>query len=210
MPLTAIEIISPQLRVGFWEISESWEELMLSGTWTEAEKKKLMQRRSPVKKAQFLAARLVITAMTGGSQRVGYREDGSPYLEDQVFFISISHTATKVAVALRTDGPVGVDIQQMPRPALLKAKSFYLSEAEQAGLRNPDDLTALHLYWSAKEALYKYAGNRQVDLRNDCRLQPFEPGPQGTLTGTIRVNGEEEQVELVYRLWASWVFVVTC
>lgn len=45
-------------------------------------------------------------------KQIGYSSEGKPFLTDDSFFISISHTKGYVAVILNPKTPVGIDIEQ--------------------------------------------------------------------------------------------------
>ena len=87
-----------------------------------------------------------------------HRPNGAPYLPAYPdLSISVSH-AEGLASILLAPSPwaVGVDVERF-RPQLLRMQGKYLHEGECALLSTyvSEELTALTLLWSAKEALFK-------------------------------------------------------
>ena len=73
------------------------------------------------------------------------------------------------AVAI-ADEPVGVDIEALERN-YARVKSRFMSPAEEA-LSEMEEWPAV--VWTAKEAIYKLYGKREVDLTMDIRITAFD------------------------------------
>ena len=100
-----------------------------------------------------------------------HTETGKPYLEGHPEIeISISHCRKSAAVALSTQGPVGIDIEYRRNisPALIKRVCN--SEEQQAIATDPDPTLAFLRLWTLKEAYAKYIGTGLTD-----DLQNFLP-----------------------------------
>ena len=96
---------------------------------------------------------------------IDYTEVGAPCLRDIPIYISVSHSADRVAVAFSAE-PCAVDIESTERN-FARVKDHYLTAEEQ---RLADDPRWLATAWSAKETLYKYAGRDALDLVRDLHL----------------------------------------
>jgi phosphopantetheinyl transferase len=96
-------------------------------------------------------------------------------------FISLSHSATLVAVAISTEGPVGVDIERL-RPgrdfAALARAAF--GTAEQAAVKHRG-IEAFYRIWTLREALAKARREGWELLVNRIDVVPSDPGPHGQL-----------------------------
>lgn len=141
--------------------------------------------RSSVRMAERLAAQLVIRQILGKGVLIGHNADGSPLIEKSTDFaaetdtralglrLSVSHTAGVIALAL-SPRPVGIDIERWDGRALRLA-SRYLQPMEIRQLPYPTEAAAT-LYWSAKEAVYKYFNDQTLCDFRLIQLQPHTPG----------------------------------
>lgn len=77
--------------------------------------------------------------------------------------VSLSHSGTRVVVAVARGVPVGVDVEEMSPPAegALPAEVMLSSRERQVweGLSGPDRGPALFRYWVRKEAVLKATGD---------------------------------------------------
>lgn len=121
---------------------------------------------------------------------IEHRTDGSPVLVDapQELYISVSHSRLCAVVAL-SPRPLGIDIEQW-RDQLLRVEGKYLNDSEMLFIYTPlDRLTA----WTAKEAIYKLAGQQSLDCRNNIILDQRLQG--ATVRGS---DGAVRRVTLSY------------
>ncbi|WP_424530177.1 4'-phosphopantetheinyl transferase family protein [Sphaerisporangium viridialbum] len=88
---------------------------------------------------------------------------GRPYiLTDDSLHASISHSGNRVAVALTTAGPVGVDVEEVPTAPVSELVRCALSPAEQAvlgSLPERDQQAGFARMWVCKEAVLKATGH---------------------------------------------------
>ncbi|WMX45020.1 4'-phosphopantetheinyl transferase superfamily protein [Streptomyces roseicoloratus] len=85
---------------------------------------------------------------------------GKPYLENARVEFSLSHAGERVAVAVTSDTPVGVDVERVPR-AGAELPLHVLSPAERAAydlLPAAGRAGAFTSYWVRKEAVLKATG----------------------------------------------------
>ena len=76
---------------------------------------------------------------------------------------------------------VGIDIE-VPTDKIQKIYKRFLSTIEQEELSNGNDISQLHLAWSAKEALYKIIGKEAIDFAKQLRIFPFDVKPAGEIS----------------------------
>jgi 4'-phosphopantetheinyl transferase len=115
---------------------------------------------------EFVATRVLRHQLFGFSH-IHYNEHGAPYIEDEGF-ISISHAPGIVGLAICRDFQIGLDIEPL-RPKALLLKDKFLSEEEKQ-LFNTESELEMTKVWSAKEALYKLAGRKQLIFKTDLLL----------------------------------------
>ena len=111
-------------------------------------------------------------------KQIGYSSEGKPFLTDDSFFISISHTKGYVAVILNPKTPVGIDIEQYSR-RVHKVAHKYMREDEQFVPYGEDDTWSLLVHWSAKEVMFKCMNTPEVDFREHLHIEPFTTEQQG-------------------------------
>jgi phosphopantetheinyl transferase len=107
-----------------------------------------------------------------------------PFLPDEQYHFSISHCGDYAAAIVSKDKRVGIDIE-LNTEKIEKLKHKFLSEKEQTLIAGSSlaihDLPAGRqgsrlptLFWSAKEAVFKWYGDGGVDFRKDIRLLAFD------------------------------------
>ena len=183
MSITNFEksIFFDDTRLLVFEITESSDELLQkSGNieWFEVELKKF---NSEKRKREFISVRLAMRALLGKEVVICYDADGKPYLSDQSYQISISHSGKWIAVMAHPTRAVGIDIEY-PSEKIAKLYTRFLSITEQEELSNGIDIRQLQLAWSAKESLYKIIGKQAVDFSKQLRIFPFEVKLEGKMS----------------------------
>ena len=122
------------------------------------------------RRREHLAWRRVVRNELGRDVVIDYNEVGAPVVDTPNTYISVAHGGDSVAVAI-ADEPVGVDIEALDRN-YERIMSRYMSPAEET-LSKMEEWPAV--VWTAKEAIYKLYGKREVDLTQDIRIQTFDP-----------------------------------
>lgn len=117
------------------------------------------------RRREHLAWRRVVRNELGRGVVIDYNEVGAPIVDIPNTHISVAHGGERVAVAI-ADEPVGVDIESLDRN-YEKVKSRFMSPAEEA-LSDMEEWPAM--VWTAKEAIYKLYGKREVDLTEDIHI----------------------------------------
>lgn len=210
MPLVEKYHLKDRTTVGIWELVETEEELMNPIDLSQLEAERLSDRNNPLKRKQFLAARHLLKELIGEKKSIQYKKSGKPFLEESNRQISISHSERFVALALTEVQRVGVDIEVGRRPSLAKVPDYFLNDEEMAEvLTMKVDLEQLSLYWSAKEALYKYMDDEKLDIRTSFRIFPFEIKEQGLIEAQSLLSGFQQKVILSYFRTSDYVLVVT-
>ena len=103
---------------------------------------------SEKRRCEWLAARILVRRLVGYRADVCYSPEGRPMLADGSRFLSISHTANHVAVALHSKYNVGVDIESVGTKVQRLYKRF-LSAREIDSLDSSNETVAMLLHWSA-------------------------------------------------------------
>jgi phosphopantetheinyl transferase len=190
--------LPPKGELGIWTIEEP-ESFFLEKIELFPEEKRQIQAMKGRRRLEWLAARYLLHYMSGREVRGACLIDefGKPHLEKSSFQISLSHSHERVAV-LAAPGAVGIDIQVLVEKIGRIAYKF-MREEELESLQMETKLEHLHVYWGAKEALYKAYGRRELDFREHLLIEPFAYDPAGGKTsGTIRKEDFTQAFEVHY------------
>ncbi|TDE16705.1 4'-phosphopantetheinyl transferase family protein [Dyadobacter psychrotolerans] len=173
MPLVHSEKIEENSTLLLWSLTESETELResLGFTYNFGDLESISH---PQKIREWLASRLLIKTLAEQSGRFyeGTHKDehGKAFLVNNDSHISLTHTADYVAAVINLSSPVGIDMEKMS-DKLQRTSRKFLSEEEQ--LRAGQDLTALCIYWCAKEAIYKLYGKKKISFKDSIFIEAF-------------------------------------
>ncbi|MFN8286008.1 MAG: 4'-phosphopantetheinyl transferase superfamily protein [Chitinophagales bacterium] len=166
-------------RLAIWRISEDAEFFSPALTAPEITHEK--------KQLQWLATRHLVNELTGHPCEVLKDAYGKPYLKDSAQKVSITHTALFAGVLLSDKQQVGMDLE-MITPKVERIAHKFLYPEELAAIKADEKIEKLILYWSAKEALYKLHGRRQLEFKSQLLIEPFELQLKGTLSAAIKAS----------------------
>ncbi len=200
MPLVFQEPFDPPGEWGLWHIDEPEAGLRAALHLYGAEEEQLHAIRGEERRREFLAARLLLHRMSGRESRGELVKDpsGKPHLVDSDFFVSISHTVD-FSAALAHPRACGVDVQRIV-PRITRIAPRFIAPAESARLVDEHRLLQQHLIWSAKEAMYKAYGLRQIDFRAHLTVDLGEDFHPGSTTGRAVLQTEDCRMTFDLRL----------
>lgn len=179
-----------------WHASEPVETLRAKAQLTTSEEEVLQKITHPRRRQQWLTVRVALKHLLtqlGHPYTEIYKDpQGKPHLRRSNWHISLAHCDAWAFVAVDTQKPIGIDIQQ-PHAKLQNVCTKFLT---QAAIQDADnDLEKLCIYWSAKEAIYKAHGGVGISSMQDIAVEAFDKQRQGTLRGTAL----EEEFIIDYR-----------
>lgn len=132
------------------------------------------------RRREHFAWRRVVRNELGRGVVIDYNEVGAPIVDIPNTHISVAHGGERVAVAI-ADERVGVDIENLDRN-YERVKSRFMSPTEEA-LSDMEEWPAM--VWTAKEAIYKLYGKREVDLTEDIHITALNTETM-TLSAEVR------------------------
>lgn len=197
----------PVGEIGLWKIQEE-ENFFLEKLTLFPEEVVLLERIKGRRKIEWLASRWLLHLMSGRDIRGACLKDdfGKPYLENSFFEISISHSRELVTV-MAAPQAVGIDIQKLVGKIESIAHKFLRPE-EMASIGEADNIEHLHVYWGAKEALYKAYGRRQLDFKKHIKIEPFQFNLRnGRCMGTVQKDDFQAAFELRYEQIGNYILV---
>jgi len=183
------KIQNSKFKIQIWEITESIDELLqeIQHSDTLADFRKI---KTDKRKLEFLAVRVALKKLLNEECYIFYTDEGKPFLSENRYNISISHSKNWVAVAVHPNRQIGVDIECWS-DKIPKLYKRFLSEKEQKTLSNGTNTKQLQIAWSAKEALYKIIGKTAVDFANQLQIFPFNAEKEnGEFTAKHLVSGK--------------------
>lgn len=207
MPLYSTESIGQKGKLALWDIKEDEHWFLSRLELSEAEVEKLAKIKGR-KRIEWLAARYLVHYLTGSADRMPLQKDqyGKPFLPGSELQLSISHSQ-QLAAALIAPPNLGIDIQKLV-PKLERLMHKYMSEAEIESLDKARLLEQLHVYWGAKEALYKAYGRRELDFCKHIQVAAFSYSPIGGVTsGYVAKKAFRAEYRLFYRLVEGYMLV---
>lgn len=111
---------------------------------------------------EHLAWRRIVRRELGRDTIIDYNDVGAPTVDKTHTYISVAHTKGLVAVAI-ADRRVGIDIELRERH-FESVKERYMNSHE---MQLSEEAAWPAYVWTAKEALYKLYGRRELELVSD-------------------------------------------
>lgn len=165
------------------------------------------------KRLQHLAGRYLLKLIEPSFpiNKIEILQSRKPHLPGKEFHFSISHCRDFVGVFIAPQ-PVGFDIELVDEK-VKRIKNKFLSDEELQlvnGLVGSDYLKILTLFWSCKEALFKWYGKGSVDFKKNILLKSFFCKGEGGHVQALFKKEKEFSLEIQYwflnDLCMSWVF----
>lgn len=191
---------------GVWKVDETSEQL-LSLLETDSIYRCLPEEiHAEKRKQEWLAVRLLLKELIGREVAIAYHPSGAPYLPDQPWHISISHTKGYVTVLLQEVPAAGIDIEYRG-DRVLKIRSRILSEVEEQNVDAAHEADHILLHWCIKEALFKMIGQEDVDFREHLYIEPFPYADNGVVRARETRTAEGGDYSLAYQVFPDFILV---
>lgn len=189
--------------LGIWYLEESIDQLysqLDNKEWIASICENPFEHRKRV----MLAARLLLKHMLGEEKCICYHQSGRPYLVDQSYNISISHTGNYIAIILDKNRKVGIDIEQYT-DKVLRAQHRFIAEGDQ--IEKEKEQVHLLLHWSAKEALFKILDPSSIDFVKHLHIETFNPVENGKFRIRETLTPLKREYEAQYMTTDEFVLV---
>lgn len=205
MPVSEKIIVDDGI-VGLFKMTEAIDELENSYIRRFNEEPPMLNSSHDRRKKEWMSVRLLIAELVGADYSITYLSDGRPqFIHPDYHFISISHSSLYASVYLHKSKNVGIDIESLGRKFSMIEKK-YLSEKELEQAKVHPDLKAI--YWSCKEAVFKWAGKDGVDFRKQIKIEKFDP-ERTNMIEAIFAGKIEQAVKLNFLIFDNHVLVYT-
>ena len=202
-----IKYSDSQTSIGIWNIEEN--EAFFSSKLSLFDDEQLeTESLNNRKRLEWFAGRFLLHDMLGANDRIHCRKDifGKPFLDEDHRHISLSHSRDFAAVIV-SEHSVGIDIQYFTEKIGRIAPKF-MTDAEFASISQIHRLEQLHVYWGAKESLYKAYGKRGLDFRDHIFLDAFVFSIEGgQTTARVQKGNFVQHFNVSYRLLEHYMLV---
>ncbi|MDR0506770.1 MAG: 4'-phosphopantetheinyl transferase superfamily protein [Dysgonamonadaceae bacterium] len=126
------------------------------------------------RKKEWLSVRVLLKKLLGEEKEIIYKPSGKPYLADNSYHISISHTQGYVCLILNRNKEVAIDIEKISF-RVEKIWTRFVNSEEENNLSKANRLIHLLLHWSAKESVFKILDAKDVNFKTLICVNAFEP-----------------------------------
>ena len=175
MPLVYQQNINEHTKLAVWHIDEE-EHFFLQRVPLQKE------ITHPHKRLQHLAGRYLLTELFPDFplELIRIADTKKPFLENEKFHFSLSHSGDYAAVLVSTANRVGVDIELVSEKAE-RIKNKFLSSREQLMMEEVKmkglSISNHELFafaWSIKEAMFKWYGLGGIDFRKHLHIDQLK------------------------------------
>lgn len=190
--------------LGIWKITETRDELlaMLSLKNQEEAHQYLSNIRSNRRVREWLSTRLLLQLLTNDDKTISHTNQGQPFLLDNSYQISISHSKHYAVVLLHKDKKVGVDIENYS-DRILKVEKRFISENEYIDPKNR--VLHLILHWCVKETLYKLMSSTEIAFKKHLHVHPFQIQGKGLIKASETFTEENVSFDVFYEVTPDFV-----
>lgn len=185
-----------------WRVTEPLSFFEKDLPLSEAEAAELAVLREH-RRGEWLSSRWLLHRTTGAPRRIPLVKDAFSkpfFLDEPEMFCSLSHSRhfTGTLTARRNCGcDIQVLVDKMPRiaPRFMSAAELAFAEAWENDRRNE----LYHLFWTAKESLYKQYGLRALDFTDHISVSDVSwNGYEGSAAGHIRKHDFSAEYRVIF------------
>ena len=191
------EYFNEDVEFGIWEITEDYDTLRSFIKLDERDIETVESFKNHQRKLEWLSVRTLLKEMLGKDSKIVYGPERKPYLHNNLYNISISHSKDFTSILMSKKRRVGLDLEFMTSKILRIADKFLRTE-ELDNINKDLELYHLYLHWCAKEALYKICDKVDINFVTNLNIEPFSPKEKGRIFGTVNNSYMNERFTLNY------------
>lgn len=204
MPIYQLKNISELGKIGIWNITENTDRLLHLLSNKGFDTTTIPKKKNDLHLKQWLAVRLLCYEFLNDFE-INYAKNGKPLLTNGLGF-SVSHSGNYAAIIIN-DTPCGIDIEKVSEK-VDRIKHKFLNKAELDDIHSSDHpLRMLTIYWSAKEALYKLYGKKELIFQDQLLISPLKDAD--LFNGTIQTKKMKHSYTLKVEFFEEYVLVYT-
>lgn len=206
MSLLMKELFDEDIIFALWEIEEGYDALMSQLQLDAQDIATVESFKSYQRKLEWLSVRALLNHVLGPKAKIVYGPERKPYLYDNSYNISISHSNNITAILLSKKRRVGLDLEYQTEKVLRIADKF-LTTDELEAIDQQQQIHHLYLHWCGKEALYKICDKKEINFVTNLHIEPFIPEKQGRMYGKVTNSYMDERFTLNYFTLKNYAIV---
>src|SRR5690554_1944648 len=190
--------------MGIWKIDETIDELLelFPNEIRKEAENGIADIKSKRRATELLSTRIMLLELLGEIKTIQNHKDGKPYLSDESYNISISHTKDYAAILLHKTKAVGIDIETISA-RVEKIANRFISEGEY--IDSNQTVTHQLLHWSTKECMFKLINQPGIDFKQQLHVLPFTPSLSGTIEAFETKTVENKNFKINYEVHPTYV-----
>jgi len=209
MSIVVKEYVEDDCLMGLWEIEEDFDTIYNKVSLDEDEKNTLLTFKNIDRQIEWLSVRALLNELTQSNSKIVYNQDHKPFLFDNSFNISITHSKKLTSILLGKHKQVGIDLEYMSH-RINKIAHKFINDDEYITSNKAFEQLHLYIHWCAKEALYKICDKVNINFKENLTIKPFEIDHLGTIKGIHHNEGLYEEFRLNYQVRDNYVIVFCC
>ncbi|MBN4065907.1 4'-phosphopantetheinyl transferase superfamily protein [Candidatus Amoebophilus asiaticus] len=199
------QLPDPEAVIGVWRIEEDMNALLQNIELSDRENHQLHQFKHEPRKLQFLATRVLVAELccqldgdlTDAKIEIMKEENGKPFLKNSSFHLSLSHSHNRAAVIIHKSKAVGLDIELI-QPKIERIAHKFIPENDIHSFDESSKIEQMHVFWGAKESIFKLYGKGGLNYLKDMNLQQFEYSSPGVLKAGLIKNKTNKMLNIRY------------
>ncbi|HRW63614.1 MAG TPA: 4'-phosphopantetheinyl transferase superfamily protein, partial [Bacteroidales bacterium] len=191
------EHFNDDVEFGVWEITEDYNNLRSRLLLDERDIETVESFKNHQRKLEWLSVRTLLKEMLGKDSKIVYGPERKPYLHNNLYNISISHSKNLTSILMSKKKRVGLDLEYMDTKILRIADKFLRPE-ELENIDKTKEIYHLYLHWCAKEALYKICDKVDINFVNNLNIEAFKPKENGLIIGRVNNSYMNERFTMNY------------
>jgi len=208
MGLLIKQNIEDDCILGIWEVTEDYDYLFSKLSLLPDEIKTLNSFRNHFRCVEWLSVRVLLNEIAGKNLSVYYNGNHKPFIRDNSYNVSISHSKDFTSVLLGKKRKVGIDLEYMSH-RISNIESKFINENEVITRNKPKKKFHLYIHWCAKEALYKICDKQDINFKKNLTIEPFIPEEKGFINGWVNNKYMDEKFQLYYFTIKNYIIVWT-
>ena len=179
-----------------WKITSSYEDQIKNPLLNTAELISANELKNEKRKKEFLSSRIALKKIFNKDLELKHHTSGKPFIKEAKY-LSISHSSNFLALAYG-DENIGIDIEK-PQNRMVKLIPKILSEIELMEFKKEPSIDLACKLWGAKEAILKYVGDRNLNYKEEIKVENIQLRVATYLKMNFKVEFEKiENMILTY------------
>ena len=188
------KIINTHIYV--WKTTSSNENLIKNPLLNSEELISAKELKNEKRKKEFISSRIALKKIFNKKLELKHQKSGKPFIKEAKH-LSISHSYDFLAVTFGEEN-IGIDIEK-PQYRMIKLMPKILSEIEFMEFKKEPSIDSACNLWGTKEAILKYVGDKNLNYKQDIKVENIELGVARYLKMYFKVEFEKiENMILTY------------